>query len=203
MPMDTTKNQINHSIIQSITRSILFRIFIACILSNWIVPISTFAAHTTTTADTCAAVTATLQDTCYTSGNQRWWVGDGTNWLLCPGGACPLLQKDYCHRDFTTTIGVSHATADDGLIVAGSGSDKIYVCGGLLIPAGTVSVKLIRSSGATCAGTDGNLMEAVPLTAQVGFLIDPGMETTAGASLCINLNAAISVTGYVVYRKQL
>jgi len=146
--------------------------------------------------------TASTQDTGFTTFDKKWYVYDGANWIDCPNGACALAVKSFCDPQYTTSVGITGATAADQLIVAGVAGKKITSCGGYILAAGTVSVKFVKSSGATCAGTDANISEAVPLIAQVGHILPAGMKTSLGDSFCMNLAQAIAVTGEFIYRQE-
>src|SRR3990167_4704093 len=172
------------------------RLLTLFLLFAWLLPSPVQAAAGHFTVASCSdASTPSTQDTCFQLQDRKWYVFDGTNWIDCPNGACALATKSFCDPQYTTSVGITHADATDGLIVAGVAGKKITPCGGYIIAAGAVSAKFIRSSGGTCAGTDANFTEAVPLTAQVGHLIPAGGKTALGDSFCINLSAAIAVTG--------
>jgi hypothetical protein len=172
-----------------------------------LLPGTAFAVGHFTLPDCDTASSTQMGDTCFQTTNnairlgQRWYVFDGSSWIDCPSGACALATKSYCDPQFTTSVGITGATAVDHLLVAGVAGSKVTVCGGYVLAAGTVAMKFVRSTGATCAGTDANISEAIPLIAQVGVLIPVGIETTAGDSFCMNLAQAVAVTGVLVYRQ--
>lgn len=176
---------------------------IALITTLWS---STVDAAHFTVATYSDLTAASLHDTGFvTSGEGAWYVYDGTTWIPCKDGACALAVKSSCDPASTTSIGITGNLVQDWLIVAGVAGKKVISCGGYIIPAGTVSVKFVRSGGAnpgTCNGTDANLTEAVPLTAQVGHMIPAGIETVAGDSFCMNLAQAIAVTGVLIYYQE-
>ena len=92
---------------------------------------------------------------------------------------------------------IDHATNGDNTVVAAVVSKKIRVLSGLLISAGTVTARFESGAGGTA------LTGQMSLVANVGFQIPyspvGNFETAAGSLLNLELSAAVSVDGWLVY----
>lgn len=92
---------------------------------------------------------------------------------------------------------IDNATSGDNTIVAAVTGKKIRVISGLLISAGTVTVRFESGAGGTA------LTGQISLVANVGFNIPEAMagafETAASALLNLELSGAVSVDGWLNY----
>ena len=92
---------------------------------------------------------------------------------------------------------IDHATSGDNTLVAATAGKKIRVYNVVLISAGTTTARFESGAGGTA------LTGQLSLIAQVGFApgYDPNghFETAAGELLNLELSAAVSVDGWLIY----
>jgi hypothetical protein len=111
-------------------------------------------------------------------------------------------QNVKCNRAAVYDASTSGST----LLVTGISTANINICGFDFFAGGTVNVKLVRGTGATCGTGTVDLTPAFQFTAQTG-LVDPGIESRglfAGPSqnLCINASGATAVQAIVYYSQK-
>lgn len=97
---------------------------------------------------------------------------------------------------------VDDSTMGTVQIIAGMSPLRIHVCKMTLTAASTVSVQLIGGTGSNCGTGTGNVsgLYQQVLTIAEDFLTDQSVLTTGMAgSLCLNLSAAVRVTGQISY----
>ena len=101
------------------------------------------------------------------------------------------------------SVSISTATSGSTQLVALVSGQIIYVCGYNFMANGAVNVKLLYGTGAACATGPTDLTGAYNLTAQTGVAYGHGVgtvtRTAANNALCVNLSAAIQVSGIVTY----
>lgn len=104
-----------------------------------------------------------------------------------------------------SSAAISTAASGSTEIVALTASQTIYICGYNWMANGTVNVKLVYGTGASCATGPTDLTGAYNHTAQTGIAVTSpfwtGIKTASANALCINLSAAIQVSGVVMYTK--
>ncbi len=110
-----------------------------------------------------------------------------------------LQAPVFCDKSALATPAASGNTQLVALVAA----KKIYICGGVIMAAGTVNVKLTEGTGTACGTGTADLTALYPLVANTGFLLPnghPGLITlTAGDALCVNLSAAVSTAVTIAY----
>lgn len=91
------------------------------------------------------------------------------------------------------------AGSGDNTLVAAVNGKKIRVLGGCLVASGTVNVRFESSPGGTA------LTGAINLVANTGFIIPfmpcGNFETLHSQLLNLELSAAVSVDGWLVYQE--
>ncbi len=114
------------------------------------------------------------------------------------GNLQPIIACD-------SSVAINTATAGTTQLVALTAGQTIYVCGWDFIANGTVTVKFVSGTGTACGTGTADLTGPYPLTAQAGLARGGGLGTIAraavGTALCINLSAAVQVSGMVSYTK--
>lgn len=99
------------------------------------------------------------------------------------------------------TVPISSATSATNLLVAQSGTNRIYVCEMVVIPASSSAITLGYSTGAgtACASPQATTALTGAMTAQVTQgSVNAALVTAAGANLCYTTTAS-GATGYVTY----
>jgi len=92
---------------------------------------------------------------------------------------------------------IDHATSGNNTLVAAVASKKIRVLAGLLIAAGTVIVRF--ESGADGTALTGQMNLVANVGFQIPFCPVGNFETAATTLLNLELSAAVSVDGWIVY----
>ena len=90
-------------------------------------------------------------------------------------------------------------------IIALTSGQRIYICGYDIIAGGTVNVTFREGDGTNCNTNTVSKTGAYPLTAQTGLVRSVTgfvqWKTTASRAFCLNLDAAVQVSGIVTYVK--
>lgn len=104
------------------------------------------------------------------------------------------------------SVPISTAAAANTELVALTAAQTVFVCGYSFIAAGTVDVQLITGTGAACATGETDLTGPYSLVVNSGIAVPNGgaMQTKGLLSnaLCIELSAAIQVSGMLSYVKR-
>ncbi len=104
-----------------------------------------------------------------------------------------------------TSVAINTAAAGSTQLVALTAGQTIYVCGYNFMAAGAVNVDLRYGTGTNCATAPVSLTGPYNLVAQTGVSYGNGagvvVQTAAANALCVNLSAAVQVSGVVSYTK--
>lgn len=126
--------------------------------------------------------------------------------LLC---VTPALALDPCQQYTTVRTRIDIAAAATTVIVAGTASRKLHICGISLAAAGTTNVGVVEGSGTTC-GTNtlgligGNTAaKGINMVAQSQYHAVPAgyavaTTTVLANDICLINSLAIQVSGYIV-----
>jgi hypothetical protein len=99
-----------------------------------------------------------------------------------------------------TSASINVSTATTTQIVALSSGKLIYVSGGVVMAGGTGNITFEYGTGTACATGTTVLGGAMPLVANVGFIIpDKTYVVPAGDALCVLTSAAVQYSGTVGY----
>lgn len=99
-----------------------------------------------------------------------------------------------------TTVAVNVSTATTTQLVALSGSTSVYVTGGVIIAGGTGNITFEYGTGSSCGTGTTVLSGAIPLVANVGFVIPANtFVAPSGKALCILTSAAVQYSGAIGY----
>lgn len=100
---------------------------------------------------------------------------------------------------------ISTASSGSAQLVALTSGQTTYVCSYNWMANGTVNVKLVYGTGTNCGTGSTDLTGAYNHTTQTGIAVTSpswtGIKTAASNALCINLSAAVQVSGVVMYTK--
>ena len=92
---------------------------------------------------------------------------------------------------------IDAASSGDNTLVAAVASKKIRVLAGLLVASGTVTVRF--ESGASGTALTGQMTLVANMGFQIPYCPAGNFESTSGVLLNLELSAAISVDGWLVY----
>ncbi len=165
-------------------------------------------------AATLSAETTKVVGTVRVQGNVGGVV-DAATGAAVPANAFQLAGRDstqtgggvavpvYCDKSVAINVSASGFTE----LVAAVASKNIYVCGYNFIANGTVNVKFAKGTKTTtaCDTTEADITGAYNLIAQTGISYGNGAgrlfdtSSVSASELCINLSAAIQVSGVVTY----
>lgn len=116
------------------------------------------------------------------------------------------LAVSPCMKAAISSVPIDTASAGNVQLVAISGSTVIYGCGFSFMASGTVNVQLIKGTGTACATGEADLTGPYPLVVNTGISVANGgavqFATVAGDALCIELSAAVQVSGMFTYVQQ-
>lgn len=99
-----------------------------------------------------------------------------------------------------TSASINVSTATTTQIVALSSGKRIYVSGGVVMAGGTGNITFEYGTGTACATGTTVLGGAMPLVANVGFIIpDKTYVVPSGNALCVLTSAAVQYSGTVGY----
>jgi hypothetical protein len=98
------------------------------------------------------------------------------------------------------------STSGSTKLIDGASGSNVYVCGFTFFSGGTVNVKLVYGTGATCGTGSVDLTPAFQFTAQTG-IVEPspvfrGLLVPAVQNLCINASSGVAVQAIVYYAKR-
>lgn len=101
---------------------------------------------------------------------------------------------------------VSEATSGNNEIVALTASERIYVCGYMLVGAGVVDVQWVYGTGSDCGTSETDLTGLMSIAAAGGGMADSspfwrGLAPATGNALCLELSGDVQVSGWVSYTK--
>jgi hypothetical protein len=101
---------------------------------------------------------------------------------------------------------VSEATSGNNEIVALTASERIYVCGYMLVGAGAVDVQWVYGTGSDCGTSETDLTGLMTIAAAGGGMADAspfwrGLAPATGNALCLELSGNVQVSGWVSYTK--
>lgn len=103
------------------------------------------------------------------------------------------------------SVKIDTASSGNVELVALTSGETVYVCGYELVAAGTVSVQWITGTGTACATNEFDESGAMPLIANSGIVsrspFYTGLSGGAGDAFCIELSAAVQVSGILYYTK--
>ncbi len=172
---------------------------------------------------TASALNATVSGTVTANQGGTWTVQPGntantTPWLAntqaisSTGSAAPTnadLQGELASGNLIGHIGcdksvvINAATSGSTQLVALVSGQVIYVCGYNFMAGGTANVKLLYGTGTNCGTGATDLTGPYPLIAQTGVSYGNGegtvFRTASANALCVNLSAAVQVSGVVTY----
>ena len=128
--------------------------------------------------------------------------------LLIPGR--PQAAQGYGpvapNQMFACTNSVIYDASTSGatLLVTGTATQTIYVCGYVFWSSGTANVDLVYGTGATCGTGTTKITPAFQMTAQTGIVDHLPVYTGLAAvpfsnNLCINSSAGVAVQAIVYY----
>jgi hypothetical protein len=126
---------------------------------------------------------------------------NGSTWdrMTTPVAACDDPSR-------VTSVAIDTASSGNVELVALTSSQIVYVCGYDVQAHGTVGVQFIYGTGTACATGETNLTGVYNLEAREGLVRSNGgavqFKTAASNALCIELSAAIQVSGVLTYVKQ-
>lgn len=151
--------------------------------------LTTLIASLGGTASTAAAVPATAV-----------YVAGGSDGGLSAGTAA-LTGLITCGN----SVKIDTASSGNTELVALTSGETVYVCGYELIAGGTVSVQFITGTGTACATGEFDETGAMPLVANSGLVSRSpfwtGLSSGASEAFCIELSAAVQVSGILYYTK--
>lgn len=151
--------------------------------------LTTLIASLGGTASTAAAVPATAV-----------YIAGGSDGGLSAGTAA-LTGLITCN----SSVKIDTASSGNVELVAATSGETVYVCGYELIAGGTVSVQWITGTGTACATNEFDESGAMPLVANSGLVSRSpfwtGLSGGASDAFCIELSAAVQVSGILYYTK--
>lgn len=103
-----------------------------------------------------------------------------------------------------SSVAISTASSGNTQLVALTSGMTIYVCGYMMVGAGAVDAQIIYGTGSACATGETDLTGAMSIAAAGGGMGDSspfwrGLKTAASNALCIELSAAVQVSGILYY----
>lgn len=105
-----------------------------------------------------------------------------------------------------SSVAISTASSGNTELVALTSGMTVYVCGYMIVGDGDVDVQLIYGTGTACATGETDLTGAMPIASSGGGMAESssfwrGMKSAASNALCIELSAAVQVSGILYYTK--
>ena len=105
-----------------------------------------------------------------------------------------------------SSVAISTASSGNTELVALTSGMTVYVCGYMIVGDGDVDVQIIYGTGTACATGETDLTGAMPIASSGGGMAESssfwrGMKSAASNALCIELSAAVQVSGILYYTK--
>ncbi len=105
-----------------------------------------------------------------------------------------------------SSVAISTASSGNTELVALTSGMAVYVCGYMVVGDGDVDVQFIYGTGTACATGETDLTGAMPIASSGGGMAESssfwrGMKSAASNALCIELSAAVQVSGILYYTK--
>lgn len=152
--------------------------------------LTTLIASLGGTASTAAAVPATAV-----------YIAGGSDGGLSAGTAA-LTGLITCGN----SVAISTASSGNTELVALTSGETVYVCGYMVVGAGAVDVQFIYGTGTACATGETDLTGAMSIAGAGGGMAESsafwrGMKGAASNAFCIELSAAVQVSGVLYYTK--
>lgn len=122
-------------------------------------------------------------------------------------GVVQTWASDICSDStLVTSVPINTATSGNVQLVALSGSTKVTACGYHFTTAGAVEVQFVYGTGSACGTGETILTGPMKFVADGDSLVVPNgakaFATPAGQALCIELSAAVQVSGLFTYVQQ-
>lgn len=152
--------------------------------------LTTLIASLGGTASTAAAVPATAV-----------YIAAGSDGGLSAGTAA-LTGLITCGN----SVAISTASLGNTELVALTSGETVYVCGYMVVGAGAVDVQFVYGTGTACATGETDLTGAMSIAGAGGGMAESsafwrGMKGAASNAFCIELSAAVQVSGVLYYTK--
>jgi len=115
------------------------------------------------------------------------------------------VSGDICYLDSNNKVksapikraAIAVASSGDNTVIAAVSGKKIRVLGYVISTTGTVTIRFEDGAGGTALTGQMGAQSAVAI--QSGFLPHGWFETSVGTLLNLELSAAISVAGHLIY----